>query len=329
MMSVDKPVVVTHWVHPEVVETLERFCRPLVPSSRDVMPREEVMAALRDAHGVVVCMTDHVDQQFLDAGPKLRIVSATLKGYDNIDTVACTRRGIWLTILPDELTGPAAELALGLTLGILRRVGEGDRLVRSGAYEGWRPTLYGATLAGSTVGIIGFGAVGRAYARMLDACGARVVYTDVTAHDPADSLPVTRLSYDELICTSDIVVPLVPLTSDTRTLLDAKMLAAMRPGAMLVNVCRGSVVDEHAVADALESGHLAGYAADVFAMEDWAVEGRPTAIPQRLLAHPRTLFTPHLGTAVEEVRLGMSLAAAQQVEAALAGARPEYAINRV
>lgn len=329
MKHADRLVVVTHWVHPEVVEALEEFCRPVVPSQRGVMPREEIVTALREAQGVVVCMADHVDAQLLDAGPQLRIVAATLKGYDNIDADACTRRGIWLTILPDELTAPAAELALGLTLGILRRVGEGDRLVRSGGYQGWRPVLYGASLAGSTVGIIGLGAVGLAYARMVDACGARVVYTDVGRVDQAVTPAVTRLPYDELLGTSDVVVPLVPLTSDTREMLDDKALAAMRPGAVLVNVCRGSVVDEHAVADALESGHLAGYAADVFAMEDWAIEGRPAAIPRRLLDHPRTLFTPHLGTAVDEVRLGMSLAAARQVEAALAGTRPEYAVNMV
>lgn len=324
-------VVVTHWVHPEVADALTAFCRPVLRHERDVMDRGEVLAALTGAEAVIVCMADHVDDEFLDAGPDLRIVGATLKGYDNIDVDACTRRGIWLTILPDELTAPAAELTLGLTLGILRRVGEGDRLVRSGTYTGWRPELYGATLAGSTVGIIGLGAVGQAYARLLVACGAHVVYADAVPLHPADesALGATRVAVDELLGTSDVVVPLVPLTADTSNLLDAKAIATMRDGSVLVNVCRGSVVDERAVAEALESGHLAGYAADVFAMEDWAVAGHPTAVPQRLLDHPRTLFTPHLGTAVDEVRLGMSLAAVRQVEAALAGHRPEYAINQV
>jgi phosphonate dehydrogenase len=318
----DKPtVVVTHWVHPEVVDRLEAFSRPVVPNERDVMPRDDVLAALTEAEGVVACMADHVDEAFLAAAPRLRIVSATLKGYDNIDVDACTRRGIWLTVLPDELTAPSAELVLTLTLGILRRVREGDQLVRSGEHTGWRPVLYGATLAGSTVGIIGLGAVGRACARLFEAFGARVVYTDPA--EPA-SLPL-----EELLRASDVVVPLVPLAAETRDLLDQKAIAAMRAGTTLVNVCRGSVVDELAVADALESDHLAGYAADVFAMEDWAVADRPSTIPQRLLEHPRTLFTPHLGTAVDSARLAMSVAAVRQVEAALSGRRPAYAVNEV
>ncbi|MQA88268.1 MAG: hydroxyacid dehydrogenase [Streptosporangiales bacterium] len=332
MADIDDPaVVVTHWVHPEVVQALARFCRPVAPPERRVMSRDEVLAALADASGVLVCMADHVDDGFLDAGPNLRVVSATLKGYDNIDVAACTRRGVWLTILPDQLTAPAAELALCLTLGILRRVGEGDRHVRSGAYAGWRPEFYGATLADSRVGVIGMGRLGRAYTRLLVSCGARVVYADETPLPPADeeALGVRRVEPSELLAASDVVVPLVPLTPATKNMIDADAIARMRSGTALVNVCRGSVVDEHAVADALESGHLSGYAADVFAMEDWAAADHPATIPQRLLDHPRTLFTPHLGTAVDRARLRMSLAAVRQAEAALDGRRPEYAINQV
>ena len=166
------------------------------------------------------------------------MVSATLKGYDNFDADACARHGTWLTILPDLLTVPAAELAVGLVIGIMRRVAEADRHVRSGAFAGWRPRFYGAALHGATAGIAGMGRLGQAVA-----------------------------------------------------------------------------------------GRLAGYVADVFAMEDWARADRPAAIPARLLAHPRTLFTPHLGSAVDEVRRQMSLAAARQVRQVLDGQRPEHAVN--
>lgn len=333
MSDVASPkVVVTHWVHEQVVNELARFSRPVAPARRDVMPRPDVLSALQHADGVLVCMADLVDEEFLAAAPDLRIVSATLKGYDNIDVTACTRRGVWLTILPDHLTAPAAELTLGLTLGILRRIGEGDREVRSGRFAGWRPTLYGATLAGSTVGIIGMGAVGLAFAKLLVACGAEVVFTDVrrgASVVEAEHLGARELPLHDLLAASDVLVPLVPLTDATRALIGRETIGAMHTGAALVNVCRGSVVDEEAVADALEDGRLSGYAADVFAMEDWAEPGRPRGIPERLLRHPATLFTPHLGTAVDEVRLQMSLAAARQAEQALAGERPEYAINQV
>ncbi|GAA2593503.1 NAD(P)-dependent oxidoreductase [Actinomadura fulvescens] len=321
------PVVVTHWVHAEVLRALERSCRPLAPAERDVVPRGEVLAKLKDAVGVLVCMADHVDEEFIEAGPELRVVSATLKGYDNIDVAACTRRGIWVTNLPDQLTRPAAELAMALILGLLRRVGEGDRHVRTGTYQGWRPQLYGSSLEGATVGIIGMGEVGRTLVAMLGPFAAQVVYTDARPVQPPPGARQVDLA--ELLASSDLVVPLVPLSPQTHHLLDSAALASMRPGSHLVNVCRGSVVDECAVVDSLEAGHLAGYAADVFAMEDWAQPGRRTRIPERLLRHPRTLFTPHLGTAVDSVRRGMSLAAARQVEAVLSGRSPDYALNEV
>jgi phosphonate dehydrogenase len=331
MMDGDRPVVVvTHWVHPEVIAALERFCRPVAPAERSVVPRVEVLGRLGVAEGVLVCMADHVDEEFLAAAPRLRIVSAALKGYDNIDVAACTRRGVWLTILPGQLTAPAAELAVALILGLLRRVAEGDRLVRAGGYRGWRPTLYGSSLAGAAVGIIGMGAVGRAVTERLLPFGCRISYCDTVAM-PADeerALGVRRLDLAGVLSGSDIVVPLVPLTRATYRMIDADALARMRPGCYLVNTCRGSVVDEEAVATALGSGDLAGYAADVFALEDWAVPDRPRALSERLRQHPRTLFTPHLGTAVDRVRREMSLTAARQVEQAFNDLVPEYAINR-
>jgi phosphonate dehydrogenase len=131
------------------------------------------------------------------------------------------------------------------------------------------------------------------------------------------------------LAASDVVVPLVPLTADTHHLLGREALAALRPGAFVVNAGRGSVVDEEAVAAALEDGQLGGYAADVFAFEDWRCPTRPRRIPSQLLAHPATVFTPHLGSAVDDVRRQMGLAAAEQVRQALAGERPDGAVNTV
>jgi len=325
-------VVVTHWVHPDVADYLAGFCEPVLPSvEQGVWPSERVAAAAADAAGLIVSMADRVDDAFLRRCPRLRVVSATLKGYDNFDADACARRGIWLTILPDLLTAPAAELTAGLVIGIMRRVAEADRYVREGAFAGWRPRFYGATLRGATTGIVGMGEVGQALAALLAPFGTRIVYHDARGLPAAaeQRLQAARRSLPDLLAGSDVVVLLLPLTAGTRRLVDRSALRLMRPGAFLVNVGRGSVVDEEAVAEALATGHLAGYAADVFAMEDWALPDRPASIPARLLAHPRTLFTPHLGSAVDEVRREMSLEAARQVRQVLEGQRPDHAVNRI
>lgn len=314
-------VVVTHWVHDEVVRRLAGFCDPRIPTRAEgVWPRDRIAELAADADGLIVCMADRVDAELLDGCPRLRIVSGTLKGHDNLDVAACTRRGVWVTVLPDLLTVPTAELTVGLTIGVMRRIGEGDRFVRSGTFAGWRPRLYGSGLAGATVGIVGMGRVGRAVARRLAAFDAHVVHNDVRPEAGGVGLP-------DLLAASDVVIPLLPLTPGTRGLIGAGALRRMRPGGYVVNVSRGSVVDEEAIAGALDAGTLAGYAADVFAMEDLLQAGRPRTVPPRLSAHPRTLFTPHLGSAVDDVRRRMSLAAAEQVRQVLDGRRPEQAVN--
>lgn len=331
-MSSSRPkVVLTHWVHDDVLEHLREFCAPVAVTDRTALPREEVLTRARDAVGLVACMADHVDEDFLEHCHALRIVSATLKGYDNFDAAACTRRGVWLTVLPDQLTIPTAELCIGLMIGLMRQVVAGDRHVRSGAYRGWRPDFYGEGLSGRTAGLVGMGRIGQALAERLRAFEMEVVYHDLESLSPereAD-LGVRRVSLDELLAASHVVVPLLPLDPDTTHLFGRATLAKLRPGAYLVNIGRGSVVDETAVADALDAGRLAGYAADVYAMEDWARPARPTGIEPRLLEHPHTLFTPHLGSAVDEVRRAMSRAAVDQVAQALAGQRPTFAVNEV
>jgi phosphonate dehydrogenase len=329
---VEKPsVVVTHWVHDDVLEHLRQFCTPVAVASRTVLAREEVLARAGEAVGLLACMTDHVDQEFLERCPRLRVISATLKGYDNFDVAACTRRGVWLTALPDQLTTPAAELCIGLMVALMRHVLPGDRRVRTGRYHGWRPDLYGSGLAGATVGIIGMGMIGQAVAQRLRAFDTTVLYTDVQALpvERSTALGVRGVPLDELLAASDVVLPLLPLRPSTVGMIGEEALAQMRPGAYLVNISRGSLVDEAAVAEALESGRLAGYAADVFRMEDWASADRPDRIPAALLAHPRTVFTPHLGSAVDEVRRAMSHAAVDQIAQVLAGHRPSYAVNEL
>ena len=294
-------VVVTNRVHDEVLEFLG--------------PR-----ATLDAN------PDRVDDDFLGRCPDLGIIACALKGADNFDIDACTRRGVWLTIVPDLLTAPAAELAVGLMVALARRIGEGDRLVKGGSFGGWRPVLFGASLDKATVGLIGAGRLGTAIARRLGGFGCTVLYHDEAPLAPEQerSLALIRAPFEEVLRRSDFIV----LAAETHHLIDAGTLPTLKPGAYLVNICRGSVVDEEAVADALADGHLAGYAADVFEMEDWALPGRPRTIAPRLLAEgARTLFTPHLGSAVTRVRLEIEMAAAASVIQYLDGERPDGALN--
>lgn len=328
-----KPLVVlTHWVHSEVIDLLRPHCRVKANPSRDTLPREDIIRRCREAQALMVFMPDHIDDAFLAVCPDLRIVAAALKGYDNFDVSACTRRGVWFTAVPDLLTVPTAELALALLLGLIRRVPSGDRLVRFGRFAGWRPRLYGSGLDGSTLGIIGMGRVGRALVQRLQGFNVRIVYYD---NRPLPSVierewSMERAGLREVLAESDFLLPLVPLTADTKHLIDRHALAAMKPGAYLVNVCRGSVVDEAAVERALKFGDLAGYAADVFEMEDWARGDRPRSISPGLLAlADRTLFTPHLGSAVDSVRREIALEAARNILEALAGRRPQGAVNDI
>jgi phosphonate dehydrogenase len=214
-------------------------------------------------------------------------------------------------------------------LGLSRNVRAGDERIRSGGFAGWRPILYGRTLRRATVGVVGFGEVGRALARMLAGFECRVLYCDCQRADQTleQEFHVSWTAFDDLLATSDFVVPLLPLTPDTLHLFNHRTIAKMKRAAYLVNVARGSLVDEEAVADALETGRLGGYAADTFEMEDWARVDRPAAIPERLREDPQTLFTPHLGSAVAPVRLAIERAAAHSILQALRGERPTGAIE--
>ena len=320
-------VVVTQRIHSEIADLLSTHARVIVNESSAPWPRERLLELARDADALMVFMPDSLDDAFLAACPRLKIVAAALKGFDNFDVEACTRRGIWFSIVPDLLTDATAELALALLLGLARNVAAGDRLIRSGEFRGWRPILYGTGLHGATVGIIGFGPVGQALARVLKGFSCRVLYCDP---NPSGAGDATQVSIDELLAQSQFVVPLLPLTPETFHLFNAATLEKMKRGSFLINVARGSVVDEEAVADALESGQLAGYAADTFEMEDWARTDRPRAISPRLLRlTDRTLFTPHLGSAVDLVRLKIERAAASSILQVLRGERPAGAVNKL
>lgn len=324
-------ILVTHRAFPETIADLQSVGEVIHPGERDAFGRDEVLQHAARADAMLAFMPDMVDEAFLRVAPRLQVIAGALKGCDNFDAEACTHRGVWLTIVPDLLTVPTAELTVGLLIGLARHIRAADAHVRSGRFTGWEPRFYGGGLAESTVGIVGMGAIGRAIAARLKAFGCTLLYTDRQriAPEQESALAVGATSMERLLAASDFVILAVALTPQTHHLMDGQALSLMRPDAFLVNPCRGSVVDEAAVLEALRAQRLAGYAADVFEMEDWALPERPRTIAAGLLEHPHTLFTPHLGSAVAQVRRRIERRAAESIRQVLAGERPRDAVNEV
>lgn len=318
-------IVLTHPVHDAVHSRLQAVGHVLMNPQTEPWPRAQLLQQLVDADAMMGFMTDHVDATLLRAAPRLAIVACALKGFDNYDVAACTEAGVWVSIVPDLLTEPTAELAIGLAIGLARHVRAGDALVREGGFQGWRPQLYGSGLAGAEVAVLGLGAVGQAIVARLQGFGCACIH----GIDPQPRLPeLQQLTLEAALARADHVFVAAPLTPQSLHLLNARSLAHSKPGQFIVNVGRGAVVDEEAIADALDEGRIAGYAADVFAFEDWALPERPHAVPERLRTSPRTLLTPHLGSAVSRVRLAIEHRAADNIIAVLQGQAPADAINR-
>jgi lactate dehydrogenase-like 2-hydroxyacid dehydrogenase len=269
----------------------------------------ELVAAAGGADGVVVTPAVTIDAAFLDAaGPQLRIVANYAVGLDNIDLDAARERGVIVSNTPGVLTNATAEHAIGLALALLRRIGEGDRSLRRHDDWEWGPDfMVGESLEGKDVLVVGPGRIGRRAAALAEAHGARTAFAGRT-----DDLL-------ELLRTADVVSLHCPLTPETRHLIDAAALAAMKPTAMLVNTARGQVVDEAALVSALQEGTIAGAALDVF-------EREPT-VSEELLAMENVVLTPHIASATRETRHAMGMLVVSALRAVLLeGRTPENAV---
>lgn len=322
-------IVVTNRIFPETASLLSAYGEVDVNQSTHPWLRDEVQRRCADAKAILAFMTDCLDASFIQACPNLKIIGGALKGADNIDVSAAERQGVWVTIVPDLLTVPTAELALGLMLAIGRNIVAGDRHIRMHGFSGWRPEFYGQGISGSTVCIVGFGRIGQALARRLAAFDCRIIACDTAAGVGDEAFEfLSMMPIDQGLAQADFVVLAMPLSSETIHIINRGSLRKMKRGAFLVNVARGSLVDEAAVAEAIDAGRLAGYAADVFECEDWANPGHPAAIHPRLSATgASTVLTPHIGSAVGTVRREIELHAAKNIIAVLDGERPSSAIN--
>lgn len=292
---------------------------PLLDAGIDVVrlddrTPESIVAAARNADALVTQLTDRIDAAVLDAGRgRLRVVANVAAGYDNIDVANAARLGITVCNTPGVLHETTAELAFGLALMARRRTTDAEQALRAGRWGGWDVNAFlGHDLAGATMGVVGWGQIGRALGRRADAFGMQVLHT---ARRPTDE-PGCLASLDELLRRADVVSLHVPFTPETRHLIGAPQLAAMRPTAVLVNTSRGPVVDEAALAAALHDGTIFGAGIDVYEHEP--------AVHPRLLDALGAVLLPHIGSATVATRTAMARAASTAVVDVLAG-RPTAA----
>lgn len=315
----DRPtVLVCRRLLPAGLVLLEQAGCEVREGGLDATP-ERLQALAAGAAAIVADPTVPVDSALLDAaGDSLRVVANFAVGYDNVDLEACSARGVAVTNTPDVLTNATAELALALTLAAARRTGEAEAFLRAGHWTGWDPAaMLGLELSGTTFGVIGLGRIGRRYAELVRPLAGELLYTARSAKR-VPGLEAERVELDELLSRADVVSLHAPATAETRHLIAVGELARMRDHAVLVNTARGSLVDANALADALERGAIGAAGLDVY-------ENEP-GVPRRLLAAPRCVLLPHIGSATSRARDGMARLAATNALAALRGEDPP---NRV
>lgn len=280
--------------------------------------RDQLLSAVRGAAGLVTMVTDRIDAEILDAaGSDLKVVANMAVGYDNIDVAAAAERGVTVTNTPGVLDESVADLTLALLLSTVRRVAEGDRFIRTGKEWIWGPQSFvGLDIsAGSTLGIVGLGRIGMATARRAAAFGMRILATGSRARSAeAEALGVQAATLEELITASDVVSLHAPLTAETKHLIGKDQLAAMKPDSYLLNTARGPLVDEEALADSLDAGHLAGAGLDVHEYEP--------KINERLRRMDNVVLLPHIGSAGDATRHRMASLAFKNLVAVLNGQQP-------
>ncbi len=314
-------VFATHRLFEAAREILQKSCEVEYWPKEGRPPREEVLRRVKDKDGVVCLLTEKVNEELLNAAPKLRIAANVAVGFDNIDLVACTKRGVAATNTPGVLDETTADFAWTLLMAVARRLSEGEALARSGKWKNWDlDQLVGTDVWGKTLGIVGFGRIGRAVARRASGFQMKVIYTDAVraAEEVEKELKAEFRKMDALLAEADFVSLHVPLLPETRGLFDAEKFSRMKPTAFLINTSRGPVVNEAALVVALEGGKIAGAGLDVYENEPLIHAG---------LKRANVVLAPHIASASLETRTKMACMAAENVVALFAGKRPPNILN--
>src|SRR6266540_762591 len=316
----DKPkVFVTRLIPDKGLLPVKEFSQTEVWSAETPPPSAELLQRVHGLDGLLCLLTDKIDAAMMDiAGPQLKVISNMAVGVDNIDVAAATARGIPVGNTPGVLTDATADMTFALLLSAARRVVEGEKYVRAGKWKTWHPQLLlGADFVGATLGIVGFGRIGQAVAKRSQGFDLRVLFYDPTAQ-PAFGAQLVDL--DTLLRESDFVSIHVPLSENTRHLVNAEFLSRMKPNAILVNTSRGSVLDQVALYDTLKSHRIFAAALDV-------TDPEPLPMDSPLLDLENCLIVPHLGSASKHTRDMMSYLAAQNLIAGLKGERLPNCVN--
>lgn len=314
-------VLATRPLFPAAQEILNANCDVEYWTQAERISREELLRRVKDKEALVCLLTEKVNLELLGGAPKLRIASNVAVGFDNIDVAACTKRGVVATNTPGVLDETTADFSWTLLMAIARRLVEGEALARSGNWKGWDlDQLVGTDVWGKTLGIVGFGRIGRAMARRALGFAMKVIYADAVRAPEAveQELKAEYKGMSALLAESDFISVHVPLLPETRALFDGPRFSKMKPTAFLINTSRGAVVDEAALVHALESGKIAGAALDVFENEPFIHAG---------LKRPNVVLAPHIASASIETRTKMACIAAENVVALFKGQRPPNMLN--
>ena len=320
--SAPPAILISRTLPEEAVRLARSRARVDIHDGEAPLRKPELTARLKGCQGLICLVTDQIDDELLAGCPDLRVVANVAVGFNNIDVEAATRRGVVITNTPDVLTETTADFAWALLMATARRVVEGDQYVRQGRFKQWEyMRLLGGDVHGKTLGIIGFGRIGRAMARRALGFGMRVLYQDAAPADASTErgLNATRADLPTLLRESDFVSVHTPLLPETRHLIGADALKAMKKTAYLINASRGPVVDEAALVEALREGWIAGAGLDVF-------EEEPTVHPG-LLGLPNVVLAPHIGSASHDTRIKMATLAVDNCLAVLEGKMPPTPVN--
>jgi glyoxylate reductase len=314
-------VLATHGLFAAAREILDADCDAEYMTRAERPTREELMARMGEKDGLVCLLSEKIDEDLMRGAPKLRIVANVAVGYDNVDVRACTKRGIAVTNTPGVLDETTADFAWTLMMAVARRLGEAEQFARSGAWKSWDlGQLCGTDVWGKTLGVVGLGRIGQAMARRAAGFKMKVIYT-ARKRAPEEVERAVNAEYRDLntlLAEADFVSLHVPLTAETRRMLNAEKFSRMKPTAFLINTARGPVVDEAALVHALENGKIAGAGLDVF-------ENEPTIHPG--LKRPNVVLAPHLGSASLETRTKMACMAATNTVTFFRGQRPPNILN--
>ncbi|MDK2950938.1 MAG: glyoxylate reductase [Kosmotogales bacterium] len=302
---------------PEEAEFILKDHHLIVNEEDRFLTKEEIIAGAKNADALVCLLSDKIDSEIIDSLPNLKVIANYAVGYNNIDLSAAKEKNIYVTNTPDALTDATADITIGLLLAVSRRIVEGDKFVRKGKFEGWKPQLLvGRSIKDKTLGIIGLGRIGKAVAKRAQAFGMNVIYFNRMPLDKETEkkLNVEYSSLEKLLKESDVISLHCPLNKGSEHLLNERRLKMLKKNCILINTARGAIIEEDALIRLLKTGAIFGAGFDVY-------ENEPE-VPEELKKLENVVLLPHLGSANDETRKQMSFMVGRNIKIALEGKKP-------